>query len=292
MKGFIFAIASLVAVGAGCAAMALSRVPSSSWLRSVVAWIAGAVLAALLARYAGRRASLALMLAGVVALLATLFNAPIDGVHRWLDLGPLHINAAALVLPAVIVALATIGIASATGLAVAAIIAIVLLMQPDASQLTAFAIAVSVLFVRATFRWKAFAVAIAIAFAIAGWMRPDPLQPVPEVEEIFTLCAAVSPLLALLAGLALTAASVAPLSARHSARDAAFALCAYLLAVSLAPFVGAFPVPLVGLGMSFPIGWWLGMGLLLSRAGALASGRPVRRPLDGTGRPEVGGPAG
>jgi hypothetical protein len=97
-------------------------------------------------------------------------------------------------------------------------------------------------------------------------MRPDPIQPVAEVEQIFALCVAVSPILAFLAGLALAAAALAPLArsspAGHPARDAAVALSAYFVTVSVAPFIGWFPVPLVGLGMSFPVGWWLGMGLL------------------------------
>ena len=39
-------------------------------------------------------------------------------------------------------------------------------------------------------------------------------------------------------------------------------LVAYFVTVSVVPFFGWFPVPLVGLGMSFPLGWWLGMGML------------------------------
>lgn len=42
----------------------------------------------------------------------------------------------------------------------------------------------------------------------------------------------------------------------------ALALSAYFALLSLAPIFGHFPVPLVGLGLSFPIGWWLGFALL------------------------------
>lgn len=38
----------------------------------------------------------------------------------------------------------------------------------------------------------------------------------------------------------------------------------YFASVSIAPLFGWFPVPLVGPGMSFPIGFWLGMGLVLA----------------------------
>jgi cell division protein FtsW (lipid II flippase) len=206
---------------------------------------------------------------GTVALIATLFGAEVEGVRRWLDIGPLHINAAALFLPALIVALAAIRIQSRPGLVVTVLTGAVLLTQPDASQLTSFAVAASVLVVRSALasRWKAFAILVAVAFALGGWMRPDATTPVAEVEQIFAMCAAVSPILALLAGLALAGAAVAPLSFSsaigHATRDGAVALSAYFVAVSIVPFCGWFPVPLVGLGMSFPIGWWLGMGLLL-----------------------------
>lgn len=209
---------------------------------------------------------------GTVALVATLFDAGVEGVHRWLDIGPLHINAAALFLPALLVALAAIRIQSRAGLVVTVITAVVLLAQPDASQLTSFAAAASILLMRSGVAsgWKAFALLVAVVFVIAGWMRPDPVEPVAEVEQIFTMCVAVSPLLALIAGLALVAAAVAPLvfssAISPATRDGAIALSAYFVAVSAVPFCGSFPVPLVGLGMSFPAGWWLGMSLLLVTA--------------------------
>jgi cell division protein FtsW (lipid II flippase) len=266
----IFSVASLVAIASGCVAMAESGVAPSSWLRSIVAWIVGGGLAWLLVRYGEpRNASTGAVLLATAALIVTLLAPAVDGVHRWLDIGPLHINAAALFLPSAIVGLATIRVAKPMGLVIALLTATILLAQPDASQLTAFAIAASTLFARSTMalRSKAFALLIAALFAIGGWRRPDPLQPVAEVEQIFAMCVAVSPILALIAGLALAAAALAPL-ARSSptgqpARDAAFALSAYFVTVSIVPFFGWFPVPLVGLGMSFPVGWWLGMGLLL-----------------------------
>lgn len=269
----IFGVASLIAIGAGCAAMAQSGVASSSWLRSVVAWIVGGAFAWLLGRYGEpRRASMGALLLTTAALIATLFARPVDGVHRWIDIGPLHINAAALLLPVLIVGLATVRIARPIGLVIALVTATILLLQPDASQLTAFAIAASVLFARSTMasRWRVLAIVIAALLAICGWMRPDTLQPVAEVEKIFAMCVAVSPILAMIAGLALAAAALAPLArsspADNPTRDAALAMSAYFVTASIVPFFGWFPVPLVGLGMSFPVGWWLGIGLLLAIA--------------------------
>jgi hypothetical protein len=264
----MFGVASLAAVGAGCVTMAASGVAPSSWLRTVAAWMTGAILAALLARSAGRRAVIAVVIAGIAALVASLFAADVDGVHRWVDAGPLHINVAALFLPAVIMGLAVIEVSSRSGVVASLAVAIVLLMQPDASQLTAFAVAILILLVRsqATPRVRAIGIAVALLFVAAGWMRPDPLQPVAEVEGVFAMCLAVSPTLAVVAGLALAATALTPLAAFRrtggGVGSAALALAAYFVLVSIAPFVAPFPVPLVGQGMSVPIGWWLGVALL------------------------------
>jgi hypothetical protein len=44
------------------------------------------------------------------------------------------------------------------------------------------------------------------------------------------------------------------------------ALAVYCAVVSLAPALGAFPVPLVGMGMSAILGFWLGAGALAAAA--------------------------
>jgi hypothetical protein len=253
--------------------MAASGVAPSSWLRNVVAWAVGGGLAWLVGRYGKPRgASAGAAVLTTAALIATLSGEGVDGVHRWLDVGPLQFNAAALFVPALIVGLCAIRITSPIGLVLTFSTATLLLAQPDASQLMSFAIAASILLARSGVApgWKTLGLLVAVGFVIAGWRRPDPLEPVAEVEQIFTMCLAVSPLLASIAGLALAAAASAPLSlfsstfssASHPARDGAVALSAYFVSVSLAPFLGWFPVPLVGLGMSFPIGFWLAMGLL------------------------------
>jgi hypothetical protein len=105
-----------------------------------------------------------------------------------------------------------------------------------------------------------------LGLVAAAWLRPDPLQPVPEVEEILQLAYAVSPVLA---GLALTALLLFALTpggllrgAPHHAAVAGGGLSLYLLLSALTPFLGAFPVPLVGVGLSPVLGAWIGVGAL------------------------------
>jgi hypothetical protein len=44
--------------------------------------------------------------------------------------------------------------------------------------------------------------------------------------------------------------------------------------ISLAPAFGAFPIPILGLGMSFVIGYWLAIGLLCARTSTIRA-RPA-----------------
>jgi hypothetical protein len=91
---------------------------------------------------------------------------------------------------------------------------------------------------------------------------------VPEVEQIFHLGMRVSSALALLAAAASAAAALSPLTIGRTAgdrKDVGLALAGYFVAVALAPLFGWFPVPLVGLGMSAIVGYWLALGALCAR---------------------------
>ncbi|MCA1600948.1 MAG: hypothetical protein LC776_04665 [Acidobacteria bacterium] len=265
----VFAVASLIAIASGAATLAATGLPPGSWIRNPIAWLLGLVLATGLMLLRGSLPLSRVILGVAFVAVAGTFLAPAqNGVHRWIDVGPLHVNVAALLLPPAAVALAFCGIWSRTGLTFVAAMAALLVLQPDASQATSFLVAVIILLAGSTAprARRLTAMAAAVLVAAIAWSRPDPLQPVAEVEGIFPLAFAVSPLLAATAALALTAVSFAPLCIRNAAgaphRIAALALSGYFISAAVCPALGAFPVPLVGLGMSFPVGYWLGLALL------------------------------
>lgn len=258
---------SLVAMAIGCAVAAASGVPAAVWLRNPISWAVGAAAAAGLASHAGSRTAFVVLALAPLGLAASLLNAGLQGVHRWIDAGPLHLNAAQVLLPAAVVALA--GQARPWRWVIGALIMALLIAQPDASQATAFGgalfalIGVSPLTRRARLAGMA-ATGVAIA---ASWLRPDPLGPVPEVEEIMRLAAELSPVAAVAAWVALIAAVGSPaLMKTPGDRGASRALCAYAVLSALMPLLGPFPVPLVGMAMSPILGLWLGIGLLAARA--------------------------
>lgn len=259
----LFGGLSLAAVAVGCGVAQASGVPAGVWLRNPMAWVVGAALAAALALRAGARTELVFLALVPLGLAASFLGADLQGVHRWVDLGPLHLNVAQALLPPAIVAMAALQ--GRLSWLVGAVALSLLVLQPDASQATALggALAVSLLVIRAP-AWAKAAGLVAVGLAVAvAWQRPDPLAPVAEVEEIMGLAWALSPLAAIGAWAALAAAC---LSLAWARTPGAWALLAYAALSALTPLAGPFPVPLVGMAMSPIVGLWLGAGLLAAQA--------------------------
>ena len=257
----VFGVASLLAVGLGAMIMAQDDLPPSLWLRNPVAWLIAAGVGVFLAQ----RGWIAIVAAPLALVLVALSLAGPGqhGVHRWIELGPVQLNAAAIVLPAAIAAFHL----TRAWLAVAcfALIAGVLAWQPDISQLAAFSLA-AVILCGARFGPRGALAALVVAVAALAYClpKPDPLLPVAHVEEIFRLAAERSPALAIAMAASLAAAVFAPflLWSDHRLRWPAVALAAYFAVSALAFLFGAYPVPLAGYGLSFVIGWWLGIAAL------------------------------
>ena len=265
----LFGAFSLIAVAIGVYICALSGAPSALWLRNLAAWGVGALLAFGLAFVRRREALHVALWAAPLALLATFLSPAQEGVHRWIDTGPLHINAAMLTLPAAAVSLAVLArdrpwvwIASFTSM-------LLLVLQPDASQATTLAVIMVAIAAAAAARplLRAGIIVAATALATLAWFQRDPLQPVPEVEDILELAFAIAPILAAaaLAALVLTAISAEIITRyqREAPRVAGWVLTLCFLGWIATTYFGAYPVPWVGTGLSPIIGAWLGVGLLV-----------------------------
>ena len=263
----VFGLVSLAAVLAGLAICSAGGVPLTVGLRDIAAWAIGAVVAAIIALKVRRSALPVFLWLLPVGLLAGFLNPGIEGVHRWLALGPVQANVVMLLGPAFVVAFAARMDFWPTGSWLAILAALALTAtQPDASQAAGLA-AVAVLAAwsfHARPRSRLILVALAIGAAVWAWQRPDPLAPVPEVEGVIGLAFAQSVSMGALALSLLILTAVAPSLAATSpaARLPALSLALFLLAWAAAPFLGAFPVPFLGMGPSPIVGAWLGVGLL------------------------------
>ena len=259
----------------GALIMRQHDVPSSRWGLNLIAGILSAAICAVFlarSRTAMSRTA-AIISAGLAlaALAATFAMAGSMGVHRWIQVGPLNVHAGAICLPVLIGAL---GVLDAFGgklrwapLLLAISAATVLLLQPDAAQATAFAgAAITLLIANKQRTGAAWAAALAIAALAAWtWMRVDPLSPISYVEGIVGLArqSGSAWLVACIAALAVLPLPffVSALS-RHSA--VARALGVYLCICLLAPLFGAFPVPLIGFGLSPIVGYFVALAFLRS----------------------------
>lgn len=266
-----YLLAPVPALAVGVLTMRMAGVPAVVWGQNLGAWLVGTLLCLALWRTRsgtgrGRWADLAAVLT-LGALGATLVAPGVDGVHRWLPAGPLRLHPAAILLPPLLVALHVLS--RSRGWWIAALLALGvetgLLLQPDAAQATAFAAgALAVLLPQAAGDARRLACMLALpVLAGLSWLRSDPLAPVPHVEGIVGLAAGMGAGWAVAAAVSLLLLPLPfLLAARGAARPAGFALGAYVAVTVLAAFVGYFPVPVMGYGVSPILGYLAGLGLM------------------------------
>jgi hypothetical protein len=259
-SAIVFGGASLAAIVLGAVVMMQADIPLGIWIRNPIAWIVACALGLLLARF-----GIVAIAAAPVALIViglSLIGPDQEGVRRWLDLGVAQLNAAALVLPAAIAAF-TRTPAWLSALCFV-LIAGILAWQPDISQLAGFSIA-AIILATSRFRIRGLLVSggLAAAAITVCLLRPDPLAPVEHVEGILQLASSQSSTFAIALAAAIAIAAASPLLLQStSARWPAFALAGYFAATTFASQLGPYPVPLAGYGLSFVLGWWLGIGAL------------------------------
>lgn len=214
--------------------------------------------------------------ATILVLLAATFLFPsLEGVHRWLSLGPVRLNASVVTLPWALLALWGLLHQVRPGLALGLVTVTQLLhgAQPDTGQALAFLLGVLVLFCGARFLstgWKVAGCGLAamgVALACAG---ADPLKAVPHVERIVHLAAARGApwLLAALVTLGLLLLPMLHGAVRLGALQSdtallAFSLAAYFLGTLAVTGWGNYPVPVMGAGAGPVLGWYSALGILL-----------------------------
>lgn len=199
-----------------------------------------------------------------LAMLATVLVDPgLDGVHRWLTLGPVRLHIGLLLLPSLLI----VHLAYPSRAALVALLAatLMLALQPDFGTALALALGlVPAALLRGTWSDR---LALGAAWAAVGAsaLRPDTLLPVPLVEGVLM----ASWDWHWLAGpLSVAGATALPLllmklaAANRAVQRAALSLAALWFGLLLASLVGAYPVPMLGYGASAVLGLALAVGLM------------------------------
>ncbi|WDV97985.1 hypothetical protein [Brevibacillus parabrevis] len=246
--------------------MSVHEVPPSIWLPNIVVFIiGGSVSALILARnrhpHANRSRNIILTIAVLfLFLLLTFWDSGIDNVHRWIALGPLRFHVASIGIPFFIMQLWRLLKAENWWFSFlpAAATSLLLFLQPDASQLTAFTVSMAILLWSRADRsiLRFVSVGLLFIFAVISWINLDHLLPVPYVEKILYLVADMGMVWLLVEVLSIFAL-IAPFLLLHSAhaKIVSIAFGVHFAVLFLTALFGNFPVPIIGYGVSPMIGY-------------------------------------
>ncbi|MFY2556262.1 hypothetical protein ACN469_01355 [Corallococcus terminator] len=261
-------VAPLFASCVGLWAASAHGVRPAAFLPNLVAIVVGGAGFLLLTRSPStspRRAEQVLPVVACLAIAATWAAPGLEGVHRWWSLGPIRINASAAFLPWLFLGVGARGASWRPWLAWGLMVLVqgIHLMQPDAAQATALALAAVPLLVGGDFvsrRAGLFIAAVLLGLAAVTWTRSDPLEPLDHVERILVLIAEQGALGVFAASCAVVGLllpgvlAVLSRDSRSARWGVAFVL--YFVALLGATFFGNFPVPVIGAGAGPVLGWW------------------------------------
>jgi hypothetical protein len=205
------------------------------------------------------------LLLGAAALVcAPILSETSSAPHRWLGLFGFRLYIAPVVLPMFLLlwhrALSGGRVTATISIVAAAFTGLGLFAQPDAPQLTAFAIAsVPILGLSKSGRLvRLTTLAVLLLAAVVSWSLPDPLAPVPYVEGVFVVAASFS-LWALFAAVLAVALPIITLGwlAHRTGSPSIFAVMLYFTALYLLAPLQVTPVPLLGFGAGPIVGYFI-----------------------------------
>ena len=245
----------------GIIGMARNGVSIAIWIQNPLAILLLSVACWLILKCDFKYNNKAVVFAAVLLLGLTFLGPNIEGVHRWLRLPFFTLNIAAMVIPIAIIALYRLVeerqfVISMVGITV---IAVLLSLQPDASQLLAFSLPMMILL------WKSEVSKIAasglsgiLVFLTAmSWSRLDALQPVDYTEGILTMLQDVSIVLYIVGLAALFCVPIYFLiSCKEKNRRIWTGIAVYYWLTILSTFAGNSPVPFMGYGISPILGFY------------------------------------
>lgn len=250
-------------IGVGLMAMSLAGAPRGLVFLQGGVGAAALIVAAIGARWLPKPTVVTGRLicgASLLFMASPFLSEGLEGVQRWLAIGAIQIQPAAIALPLIVWYAVR---EDDQRLAVGALLAAgaVAAFQPD-QQVTQGVMAVAlgmVLLVRPTaIWWAAFGVSVVLG-AISAFGHS--LDPVPYVEQILPLAFDAHWMLGAIVALGLAGVPLIMLAASPERRPVNLMMAVLWIGLAAACLRGQFPTPVLGYGLSWILGFALSLGL-------------------------------
>ncbi|MEW9096036.1 MAG: cell division protein [Clostridiaceae bacterium] len=256
----------------GAIAMFINKIPIAIWGQNIIcSMIAGLISYIVLSKKSKCkkiRANGIIILISVILLLLTFIDLGLLGVHRWISIGPVKFYVASIVMPIIIIELWNLLQSEKWWVSafITILISILLILQPDASELTAFIIPmVILLWSKTNNNILRFSITgVLLIFIVISWISLDGLPPVPYVEEIISLVADMG-IIWLILGVISLMILIIPFIFFPPKNFRLLSICIgiYFIIILISTLFGNFPIPLMGYGISPIIGYFISITWLV-----------------------------
>jgi len=265
LLNFLPLIIPIPSIVIGAIVMYQNKVPVSIWAQNIVCFIIAGLISYLVVLYKYKMSSktnAAFILISFLLLILTLVSPGMNGVHRWVSVGRFKFNVAFIVLPIMIIELWKISLVKGFRVAalITVIISVLLAIQPDASQLTGFAIPMMVMLCDKPDkqRLRKYLVGILTILIIFSWVFLDNLPAVAYVENIVSLSASMGLIWLIISIISLAILPIPfLLFPPKSFKLPSICVGLYYIIILVSTLFGNFPVPLMGYGISPIIGYYM-----------------------------------
>lgn len=279
---FMYLFFAVPSIAIGAIIMYLNEVPTVIWLQNVIAFVVFSLISRIVVtKHLESKKSKDIVAIVIIVLLLgmTFLNDGMEGVHRWIKVKGMWINVAMILMPALLILMGNLlekedyieeekkltKSCLLFAILISGVVLVMLMLQPDASQLTGFAIPAAILICRKNKNlwFRSFFVCIVVGLVAISWIHLDHLPAVEYVENIVQLTAK-SGTLWLIAGIIALILQPIPFFLLRNKQIKSIARCVGLsiILINIATLFGNFPVPLMGYGISPIAGYVIALTML------------------------------
>lgn len=272
LRNFVPLIIALPSVVIGAVAMYLNKISIGIWSQNIVALIISGSISYLFLKEKpklSKRNSFGFIVPiTIILLFLTFLDSGLDGVHRWVSIGPIKLNVASIMLPILIIELWRIlkVLNWWYSMIITILVSILLALQPDASQTTGFIFPMIILLLskanKSVIRYSI--ISLISVIPIISWIFIDSLPPIDYVEEIVLMVKTLG-IVWFMIGIGSLALLPLPFIIFPSKNYRLISMCLglYFIIILISTLFGNFPVPLMGYGISPIIGYFIAITWLL-----------------------------